>query len=171
MGRLKIPLDFEGVGGEVEAGVYAAVIENLKYRPEVDAKESRDGKPKSAQIAVEYTITEEGDFQGEKLWQNLHMTPKAMFRVKDFFDAFGEDYAELVVDEETGIVLEPDLSGTAVEIKTFIDGKWGNKVDEAPVVLSKSRAKRKASRAEAEDDADEDEAEEKPAKRGRMVRR
>ena len=173
MGRLKIPLDFEGIGGEVDEGVYAAVIENLKYRPEVDAKESRDGKAKSAQIAVEYTITEKGDFEGEKLWQNLYMTPKSMHRVKDFFDAFGEDYKELVVDEETGIVLEPDLSGLAVEIKTFIDGKWGNKIDEPPVVIQKGKAAKAKARDEDDDDDDsDDEPEERPARtRGRARRR
>ena len=172
MTKLKIPLDFEGVDrAEVEAGVYAAVIENLKYRPEVAKDESRDGKAKSAQIAVEYTITGPGDYEGEKLWQNLYMTEKSMYRVKAFFDAFDEEYAELVVDEESGIVLEPDLSGIAVEIKTFIDGQWGNKIDEPPVVMA--QPKRRATRAKAEPETDEDdEPEEKPVRsrtRGRRV--
>lgn len=155
MGKLRIPLDFEGADRTaVDAGVYAAVIENLKYRPEVDAAESRDGKAKSAQIAVEYTITEPGDFQGEKLWQNLHLTEKAMFRAARFFEAFGEEFDELVVDEETGIVLEPDLSGIAVEVKTFIDGQWGNKIDEPPVVISKGKARKAKPKDEDEDEDD-----------------
>lgn len=143
---LKIPLDFEGVEefDVLPAGVYGAVVEKLTYRPELDADESPDGNPKSASISVEYTVTEPEDMVGRKLWQNLYFTPKALFRMKAFFDAFDAEMAELEVDEETGLVLSPDLSGTAVEVKARVDG-WGgsdrNKIDQAPVVIGSAAKK------------------------------
>lgn len=161
MGKLRIPFDFSATA-DVKDGVYDALVEKLTYRPEVDASESRDGKPKSAQISVQYTITEDGEYEGEVLFQNLYLTKKSIKRAIAFFEAFGESFDELVVDEETGVVLEPDLSGIAVQIKTFVDGQWGNKIDEPPVVMGKRR-KAKAKPAADEDD-DEDEA---PRKRSR----
>lgn len=161
MSSIKVPLDFDGVEDfdNIQAGVYPAVIEKLTYRPALDETESKDGKAKSASVSVEYTITDP-EYEGRKVWQNLYFTPKAMWRAARFFKVFDVDYRELTVDEDTGIVTDPDLSGQAVEIKTYIDGDWGNKVDEPPVPIGRKQApKRKAK------DEDE-EADDRPVRRG-----
>jgi hypothetical protein len=170
MGKLKIPLDFDGVEDfdAIPAGVYPAVIEKLTYK---DATE----EGKFPQVSVEYTVTDP-DYEGRKLWQNLSFSPKAIFRMKRFFDVFGEDYEELEVDEDTGIVLDPDLAGTAVEVKTHIEPYQGvdrNKVDEAPVLVGSGAKKRAAARAKRQEEDDEPAADAPPAKLrrgGRPVR-
>jgi hypothetical protein len=139
---LRIPLNFDDVQefDVLETGVYSAVIEKLMYSGE---GQKQDGTPKSASIRVEYTLTEP-DFEGRKVSQWLYLSPKAIFRAKSFFDRFDADIDELVLDEEEDdngahLVLEPDLSGEAVEIKIKKVPKWGdpdrddNKVDDTPV--------------------------------------
>lgn len=153
MSSIKVPLDFDGVEDfdNIPAGVYPAVIEKLTYRPALSESESKDGKAKSASVSVEYTVTDP-EYEGRKLWQNLYFTPKAMWRAARFFKVFEVDYRELTVDEETGIVTDPDLSGIAVEVKTYVDGDWGNKVDEPPVPLGKPAARRSAPAQEASEE-------------------
>lgn len=161
--KLRIPFDF-AAGENIEAGVYSALIEKLTYRPEVSKEESRDGKAKSPQISVQYTVTEPGDAEGETLFQNLYLTQKARRRAVAFFDAFDEEFDELVVDEETGVILEPNLEGMAVEVKVFIDGQYGPKIDEPPVVLTKGKGKA-APKSKSEDDDDADDEDEAPARK------
>lgn len=175
MPTLKIPLDFEGVEDfdTLPAGVYPAVVEKLTYRPAKKAEESPDGKAKVASISVEYSVTDP-EFEGRKLWQNLYFSQGALFRMKAFFDAFGASADELKVDEETGLVLEPDLGGTAVEVKTFIDGYGGtdrNKIDAPPVVIGSAAKKVAAARKARAADADEV-ADDAPPRRlgGRAIR-
>jgi len=171
---IKVPLDFDGIEDfdNIPAGVYPAVIEKLTYRPAKEASESQDGKAKSASVSVEYTVTDP-EYEGRKLWQNLYFTPKAMWRAARFFKVFGEDYRELDVDEETGIVLSPSLGGIAVEVKTYVDGDWGNKVDDPPVPLGKAAQRSTTSSRKAAASDEEDAGEAEPAQKrrgGRAIR-
>lgn len=162
MGKLHIPLDFDGVEDfdVIPAGVYPAVIEKLTYK---EAKEAG----KFPQVSVEYTVTDP-EFEGRKLWQNLSFSPKAVFRMAKFFAAFGEDYAELEVDEDTGVVTDPDLAGMAVEVKTFVEPYQGvdrNKIDEPPVLIGSAARKRATQKARPAADDDDGDADDSPPKR------
>jgi len=59
----------------------------------------------------------EGTRKGEVLEQRLSLSPKAAFRLKKFLTAFGMgDTMDLDVDEETNILIGPDLVGAMLRI-------------------------------------------------------
>lgn len=167
---IRIPLDFSAVEEfeVLEGGVYSAVLEQMLW---LEKQEHQ----KADQIQVKYTITEDDETKGTKMSQYLSFSPKALFRMRDFFDAFGADVEELVLDEAdegVAVILEPDLVGTPVELKItkerhYQDRKrWVNKVDAAqPLKSAKKAAPSRRTR-------DEDEEDESPAKRrgGRTIR-
>jgi hypothetical protein len=115
--------------------VYSAVVEGLEY---IEAK-SEDKFP---QLKALYTITEDGELQGRNIGQWLSFSPKSLFRMKAFFDAFGAEVSELVVDEDTLNVTSPDISGAVVQIKVLVQPHYldksrkVNKIEKAPVVSS-----------------------------------
>lgn len=169
---IRIPLDFSAVEDfeALDGGVYSAVLEQMFWH------EQKEGQ-KADQIEVKYTITEDDESKGTKLSQYLSFSPKALFRMRDFFEVFDADIDEIVlddVDEGKALILEPDLSGTPVEIKVTKEKhyqdktRWVNKIDGPPRLIE---TKRKAASKRARDDDDEDE-DEKPAKRrnGRSIR-
>lgn len=160
---IRIPVDFSAVEEYevVGSGNYSAVVEQLLY---IEAK----AEDKFPQIQVTYTLTEDGETQGRKLSQWLSFSPKALFRMKAWFDAFDVEIDELEIDEESGIITAPDLTGSTVEIKVGVEPSFKdktqkvNRIDGAPLVHSvpeqrpvkKTRVlPRGASRDEAEDEA------------------
>ncbi len=176
---MRIPLNFDDIESQdfdaMPTAVYSAVIEKLVYKPE---SRKDDGSTKAPNIRVEYTLTEP-EYEGRKISQWLYLSEKAMFRAKAWFDAVDSDVSELVLDDETlddgisRLVVEPDLSGTAVEVKIKRVPKYGdpekddNKVDDPPVLLgSKAKAKAAKSKAAEADDDDEEDQDEKPRRRG-----
>lgn len=143
--------DFEAL----PEGVYSAVIEKVEYR---EPKE----KGKAPYLNVEYTVSE-GEFESRKLWEVLSWSPKALFRMRDFFLAFGfEDGAyELDIDDESNLLLDPDLVGYAVELT--VENEIYNKKEVNRVVAmevlseDKPEAPPVADEAEAEEVAEEEE--------------
>lgn len=84
----------------------------------------------------------EGEHAGSRLWMITSLSPKALFRLKDVFEALGvlDDEMELDWDDDVEVtpgagptLLEPDCLGIAcvavVKNETY-EGKERNKVDE-----------------------------------------
>lgn len=136
-GTFVVPVDFSDVEEFelIPAGVYSAVVEGLDF---IEAKDE-DHYP---QLKVTYTLTEDGELQGKKVSQWLSFSPKSTFWMKQFFDAFQVELSQLVVDEDTNVVTEPDLSDAVVTIKVLVVPHYQdrtrkvNKIDAAPVVKS-----------------------------------
>lgn len=139
---IRVPIDFASATDEYElipAGVYSAILEGMTYQ-------EAQSEGKFPQLQVDYTLTEDGDFEGRKLSQWLSFSPKALlvprFGMKAFFDAFEVDIDELEIDEETGVVVNPELSGAVVEVKIQVQPHYQdrnrkvNKIEDAPVVHS-----------------------------------
>ena len=92
-------------------GEYEGVIKELKFRP------PRQGK-QYPQISVTCVVTG-GDFDKQKAWQNLSFSPKALYRMVEFFQLFGihkddlkaisdiDDEDPDQVDDEGNILIEP----------------------------------------------------------------
>lgn len=174
MGKVKVNFGDVQEMGAVPEDTYEAVIEKIEYR---EAKE----KGKFPYLNVEYTITE-GEFEGRKVWEILSWSPKALFRMRDFFAAAGyedEEY-DLDVDEDSNILLEPDLTGEAVVLTVeneIYEKKERNRViatefvtppgsgeeeeEEEPAPKKKAAAKpAKTSKKAAVEEEDDDEEEE-----------
>lgn len=164
-------------------GVYEAVIEKIEYREPKEAG-------KAPYLNVEYTVQDE-EYQGRKVWEVLSWSPKALFRMRDFFRAAGfeDDEYDLEIDEESNLLLEPDLTGESVELtieNEIYNKKEVNRVvaieflstPEAPAEPVKAKAPKatkatKATAVEDEDDAapeEEEEQEEAPKKTQRTFR-
>lgn len=161
MSRIKVNFgDVEGFDALPE-GTYTATIEKIEYRP---AKEAG----KSPYLNVEYTVSEPEEFAGRKVWEVLSWAPKALFRMRDFFRAAGfeDDEYDLDVDEESGLLLDPDLSGEAVEVT--IENEIYNKKEVNRVVavefLNPTGPEEDEGTEDEEEDT-EDEEEEAPAKK------
>lgn len=112
MPRINIDFSAGGSFDVLPEGQYEATIDEIRYR---DAR----AEGKFPQLAVVMTIAE-GEFTGRKAFQNLSLSPAAMWRMANFFNLFGleEQGADgLDYDEDTKLVTEPDLSGEPVRIK------------------------------------------------------
>lgn len=168
---IRVPLDFSEAKeyAVLEGGVYDAVLEKIVWQEQT-------GNQKADQLRVQYTITD-GEYKGEQVSQWLSFSDRALMRMKEFFDAF-EDVDmpdELEIDEEDGVLLDPDLSDTPVQIKvtkvkSFKDRtKWVNQIDGPPKVGGTKRAKASSSRRSRDD---EDGAEDTGKRRsgGRSIR-
>lgn len=154
MGKVKVNFadiqDFEAL----PEGVYSAVIEKVEYR---EPKE----KGKAPYLNVEYTVSE-GEFDGRKLWEVLSWAPKALFRMRDFFLAFGfEDGAyELDIDDESNLLMDPDLAGYAVELT--VENEIYNKKEVNRVVAMEVLSEEKPEAPPVADDEAEEPEEEAP---------
>lgn len=114
----KIKVDFSKAESfdTLPEGTYDAVIEKIEYR------EPTNPNAKAPYLNVEYTIAG-GEFDGRKVWEVLSFSPKGLFRMKDFFAAFGidQDEAELDVDEDSNLLLDPDLADTPVTLTLEVE--------------------------------------------------
>lgn len=166
--------DFEAL----PEGVYEAIVEKIEYR---EPKE----QGKYPYLNVEYTITDE-EFAGRKVWEVLTWNPKGLFRMRDFFAAFGyeQEDNDLDIDDESNLLIDPDFTGEAVELtieNEIYNKKEQNRVvamevlnppgegtddeeeeDEAPTPPKKTK-KAPEPEEEEEDDEEEDDEEEEEA--------
>lgn len=132
-----IPINFAEVEGGFDAipeGRYPIVVEKVEVR---ESKSSDNHY-----LNWEMTVTD-GEFEGRKLWMITSLSPKALFRLKDVFDALGvlEDDMDLQYDDDVQItpqsgpiLLTPDVNGlpatAIVTIEYDYDPKGRNKVDQ-----------------------------------------
>jgi hypothetical protein len=131
--RLEVPritVDFSDVQ-EFEAldkGEYLGVISKAEYR---DFPDEPDRYP---YINLEIDVTEPPDLKGRKLWSVLSFSPKALWRMKQVFENLDifMDEMEFDVDEETNMVVSPELVGIPVLCavsKRIYEGREQNQID------------------------------------------
>jgi hypothetical protein len=159
-----VPLDIKDAQAfsNLPDGVYAGQIDKVEYR------EPRE-EGKHPQLMVAYVVID-GDQTGDKQSEFLSLSPKAAFRLKRWFDKFGlGELEELDVDDETNLLMEPDLTGITVTFRVFKDGKIpGTNDDRVRTELVSVEDDLLPEAAEAEDEPDdepEDEPEEAPKPR------
>jgi len=125
--------DVEGGFETIPEGPYPIVVEKAEVR---ESKSSDNNY-----LNWEMTITD-GEYEGRKLWMITSFSPKALFRLKDVFEALDllEDEMDLEWDEDVEItqqsgpmLLDPDVNGATgvalVGIDFDFDPKGRNKVD------------------------------------------
>lgn len=130
---IRIPTNFDDVTERElwDRGVYPAVVEDVTF---IEPK-SEEGSP---QLQVDYTVTD-GEHEGDGISQWVSLSPRAGFRAKAFYEAFGvawpiEDFG---VDEDTAVVVDPDISGSVVDILVTVEKHYKdrtrkvNKVNES----------------------------------------
>lgn len=114
-----IPIDFSAVEeyDNLPLGKYYGQIDKVELRP-------TDDPSKFDQFQVAYMVTD-GDLLGRKQSEFLSLSPKAAFRLKKFFDAFGlsDELESLDVDDETNLLVQPDLVGVDVIFEVYEDPK------------------------------------------------
>lgn len=176
-----IPIDFSGVESfdSLPLGEYEGSIDKIELKP-------TDDVDKFDQIQAGYIVTD-GEFTGRKQSEFLSLSPKAAFRLKRWFDKFGladGQIAALDFDDDSNLLLEPDLVGYNVIFRVYEDPKpyRGEKQirtelvevldDDEPAPPVKAPAKPSARRAAAvapapepedDDESTEDEEEDAPA--------
>jgi hypothetical protein len=96
-----------------------------KYLGSVDKIEFREARDptKFDQLMATYLVID-GDHTGSKQSEFLSLSPKAAFRLKRWFDKFGlGDVENLEIDDDTNLLIEPDLVGVNVIFQVRKDGK------------------------------------------------
>lgn len=134
MGRVSINFaDVEGGFETLPEGLYPFVIEKVEVR---ESKSSEHNY-----LNWELKIND-GEHDGQRLWMITSLSPRALFRLKDVFEALEvlEDEMELDWDDDIEVtptagpmLLEPDvvgLEGVAVVKNETYEGKERNRVDE-----------------------------------------
>lgn len=125
----KVPIDFSEVQDfeALEKGEYSCIIEEVRYvEPQSDDK--------YPYLNLMLTVTEDGEYNNRKLWKIWSLSPKALFRMKQDLENLGYDVDEIEIDydEDTMLVLEPELSGmpcmATVTQRTY-EGRLQNNVE------------------------------------------
>lgn len=103
------------------AGIYSVVVS--------DVEESEDVGPSGyPYLKWEFTIPE-GEYENRRLWSNTSLAPKALFKLMELMEAFGEDPEALKHED---FEFEPsDYTGAellvSVKIKTY-EGELRNEI-------------------------------------------
>lgn len=153
MGRTTI--NFAEVEGGFEAvpeGVYDVTIETVEVRQSKSSEHDY--------FNWEFKITgPDDDYEGQHLWMITSLSPKALFRLKDVFEALDvlEDEMALDWDDDVEItpgagpqLLEPDVIGMACSVRVhneLYEGKERNRIDEVLPEGSGEKPKASSSRA------------------------
>lgn len=167
----------------IKAGKYDVVVNGIEMRQSDNSEHTY--------LNWELEITD-GEHEGRKLWMITSLSPKALWNLQGVMQSFGyeDEEIEFEVDEDTNMLLSPDLTGEAGEatvVNKLYEGRPQAKVtnlvggEAKPKKRSSSngkatrttaketvKSKAKAKDDEDDDDAaddDDDEPEEKPAKR------
>ncbi len=83
---------------------------------------------KFAQLLISYLVID-GDLTGRRQSQFLSLSPNAMGFVKDFFEKFGlGEIPDLVIDDDSEELTDPDLVGAQVIFKNSQDKKDPDRV-------------------------------------------
>lgn len=171
-----IPIDFSNVESfdNLPLGRYGGNIDKIELRPTSDPA-------KFDQIQAAYVVTDDSEFLGRKQSEFLSLSPRAAFRLKKWFDTFGlaeGEISALEFDDDTNLLMEPDLVGIDVIFEVYEDSKLylGEKqvrtrlvevLEEAPAPAPTPARRAKAAPAPepvaADDEGDEEEEEAEPA--------
>ena len=102
---------------DLPLGSYLGEIAKIKLR-----EPTKPGK--FAQLMVHYLVID-GDHTGRKQTHWLSLSPDAMGFVKEFFQKFGlGEIPNLVIDDETEELNDPDLYGAKVIFKNPFGGRF-----------------------------------------------
>lgn len=113
-----IPLDFSNVEAydNLPLGRYMGSIDKLELRPASDPS-------KFDQIMATYLVID-GELTGRKSSEFLSLSPRAAFRLKKWFDKFGlAEIQGLDFDDESNLLVDPDLVGVNIEFRVYEDAK------------------------------------------------
>jgi hypothetical protein len=115
----QITLDLTGVEtyDNLPISKYYGSIDKIEYREATEPG-------KFAQLMITYMVIE-GELVGRKTSEFLSLSPKAAFRLKKWLNRFGieDDLVALDVDEDTNLLMEPDLIGINVIFEVYQDPK------------------------------------------------
>lgn len=135
-------------------GKYEVVIN------QVEVKQSEGGEHPYLNWELEIT---EGKHEGRKLYMITSLSPKALWNLQNVLQSFGleGDEVELEVDENTNMLLSPDLTGEAA-IATVAAKMYEGRPSPKVTMLTGNVAapKKKAAKKKVADVEDEDEEEE-----------
>jgi hypothetical protein len=134
MGNININFaEVEGSYEPLPEGPMPVIIEKV---------EVRESKSSEHNYLNWEMVVQDPDHEGRRLWMITSLSPKALFRLKDVFEALGvlDDEMTIEWDDDVQItpaagprLLQPDVEGVAAiaVIKNEIyEGKERNKVDE-----------------------------------------
>src|SRR5688572_3201240 len=97
-------------------GTYLGEIAKIEYR-----EASKPGG--FPQLQVQYTVID-GDALGKSQSEWLSFSPKAAFMMKRWFSKFGHgEIPDLDVDDDTNLLVDPDLVSVRVVFKVYPDPK------------------------------------------------
>ncbi len=143
---------------EVEGG-FEAVPEGT-YMCEIEKVECRQSKSSEHDyLNWEFKIIDDEDHEGQHLWMITSLSPRALFRLKDVFEALDvlEDEMNLDFDDDVDIqpasgprMLEPDVEGlqcTVVVKNEVYEGKERNRVEDVRAAGVKATAKTSSQKA------------------------
>lgn len=101
---------------DLPLGSYLGEITKIKLLPPRQAG-------KFAQLMISYLVID-GDAIGRRQSQFMSLSPNAMGFVKEFFEKFGlGEIPDLVIDDDTEELTDPDLYGSKVIFKVAADSK------------------------------------------------
>lgn len=108
----------------LDEGFYPVVVSQV---------EIREGE-KGPYLNWELDVTHD-DFKGRRLWMVTSLAPKALFRLKEVFEALDvyQEKVEIDYDEDTGIVTSPELAGLACQAvvsQEAYQGRLQNRVNQ-----------------------------------------
>lgn len=160
----------------LKPGKYEVVIQ------QVEVKQSESGEHPYLNWTLEVT---EGEHEGRKLYMITSLSPKSLWNLQNVLQSFGleGDEVELEVDEDTNMLISPDLSGEvaiATVAAQMYQGRPSAKVTmltgnvappkkkakaEPAKAATKVKSKAKDEEEEEDPEEEEEEEEEKPAKK------
>jgi hypothetical protein len=85
----------------------------------------------------EFTCTEDGELKNRKFWTVTSFSPKALFRLQQVCENLGlpTDEIEFDYDEDTMLVVEPELAGIPCMLAVSQDTYEGRKTNRVDAVL------------------------------------
>ena len=144
----------------IKPGKYECVIQ------QVEVKQSEQGEHPYLNWTLEIS---EGEHEGRKLYMITSLSPKALWNLQNVLQSFGleGDEVELEIDEDTNMLISPDLTGesaVATVAAQMYQGKPSSKVTALTGNVAPPK-KKAAKKVEVEEEEEEEEEEEKPAKK------
>lgn len=130
----RVAVDFSQVEEfePIENGNYLCEITNVEYR-------DTEVEDKYPYLNVEYTVREDGEFQGQKTWGIWSLSPKALWRMKQDWENLGilaeDQEIDIDYDEDTNVVTEPELIGLQAIVTIKQESYEGRTTSRAQAVV------------------------------------
>jgi len=113
--------------GDAESSSFEPLDDGAYHARLRDVKVSDQPGPSGSYYwKTEFEVVED-PYKNRRLWSNLSLSDAAAFKVKEFFDAFGED-TDTDTDELIGQVVKLIVSQTTIQAGAR-KGEIGNQID------------------------------------------